>query len=171
MTLDEAIAIAKKVSEDESADARGRKDYRQIAEWLEELKQYREQNQAAIKGLETNLDHYLHEILKDCMPNLAVVKGKPKQCNRISCCDCEFRKDQPQECHKRAMKWLKQQYIKPTYELSKFEFDLLQSCPSKYMFKYIPVLGRMKEKGYFKGVDEDATSKDILADCEISEED
>lgn len=171
MTLDEAIAIAKKVSEDESADARGRKDYRQIAEWLEELKQYREQNQAAIKGLETNLDHYLHEILKDCMPNLAVVKGKPKQCNRISCCDCEFRKDQPQECHKRAMKWLKQQYIKPTYELSKFEFDLLQSCPSKYMFKYIPVLGRMKEKGYFKGVDEDATSKDILADCEITEED
>jgi hypothetical protein len=171
MTLDEAIAIAKKVSEDESADARGRKDYRQIAEWLEELKQYREQNQAAIKGLETNLDHYLHEILKDCMPNLAVVKGKPKQCNRISCCDCEFRKDQPQECHKRAMKWLKQQYIKPTYELSKFEFDLLQSCPSKYMFKYIPVLGRMKEKGYFKGVDEDATTKDILADCDITEED
>lgn len=45
MTLDEAIAIAKKVSEDESADARGRKDYRQIAEWLEELKQYREKNQ------------------------------------------------------------------------------------------------------------------------------
>lgn len=171
MTLDEAIAIAKKVSEDESADARGRKDYRQIAEWLEELKQYREQNQAAIKGLETNLDHYLHEILKDCMPNLAVVKGKPKQCNRISCCDCEFRKDQPQECHKRAMKWLKQQYIKPTYELSKFEFDLLQSCPSKYMFKYIPVLGRMKEKGYFKGVDEDATTKDILTDCDITEED
>ena len=69
------------------------------------------------------------------------------------------------------MDWLKQQYIKPTYELSKFEFDLLQSCPSKYMFKYIPVLGRMKEKGYFKGVDEDATSKDILADCDITEED
>lgn len=45
MTLDEAIAIAKKVSEDESADARGRKDYRQIAEWLEELKQYKEENQ------------------------------------------------------------------------------------------------------------------------------
>lgn len=45
MTLDEAIAIAKKVSEDESADARGRKDYKQIAEWLEELKQYKEENQ------------------------------------------------------------------------------------------------------------------------------
>lgn len=173
MTLDEAIAIAKKVYEDESANAQGRKDYRQIAEWLEELKQYREENQAAIKGLETNLDHYLHEILKDCMPNLAVVKGKPKQCNRISCCDCEFRKDQPQECHKRAMKWLKQQYIKPTYELTIFENDLLQSYSNiyKYKFKAIPVLIRMKKKGYFKGVDEDATIKDILADCEITEED
>lgn len=42
MTLDEAIAIAKKVYEDENADARGRKDYKQISEWLEELKQYRE---------------------------------------------------------------------------------------------------------------------------------
>ena len=173
MTLDEAITIAKNVYEDESADARGRKDYRQIAEWLKELKQYKEENQAAIKGLETNLDHYLHEILKDCMPNLAVVKGKPKQCNRISCCDCEFRKDQPQECHKRAMKWLKQQYIKPAYKLTIFENDLLQSYSNiyKYKFKAIPVLTRMKEKGYFKGVDEDATIKDILADCEITEED
>ena len=45
MTLDEAIIIAKKVSEDECADARGRKDYKQIAEWLEELKKYKEENQ------------------------------------------------------------------------------------------------------------------------------
>lgn len=173
MTLDEAIAIAKKVYEDESADARGRKDYKQIAAWLEELKQYREENQAAIKGLETNLDHYLHEILKNCMPNLAVVKGKPKQCNRTSCCDCEFHKDQPQECHKRAMKWLKQQYIKPTYELTIFENDLLQSYSNiyKYKFKAIPVLTEMRKKGYFKGIDRDATIEDILANCDISEED
>lgn len=74
---------------------------------------------------------------------------------------------------KRTMKWLKQQYIKPTYELTIFENDLLQSYSNiyKYKFKAIPVLIRMKEKGYFKGVDEDATIKDILADCEITEED
>lgn len=177
MTLDEAITIAKNVYEDESANAQGRKDYRQIAEWLKELKQYKEENQPEksdnYQRLETNLDHYLPEILKDCMPNLAVVKGKPKQCNRISCCDCEFRKDQPQECHKRAMKWLKQQYIKPAYELTIFENDLLQSYSNiyKYKFKAIPVLTRMKEKGYFKGVDEDATIRNILANCEITEED
>ena len=135
------------------------------------MKQYKEENQAAIKGLETNLDHYLHEILKNCMPNLAVVKGKPKQCNRTSCCDCEFHKDQPQECHKRAMKWLKQQYIKPTYELTMFENDLLQSFLDTYVFKNVRPLTWMKEKGYFKGVDEDATIRDILANCEITEED
>lgn len=166
MTLDEAIAIAKKVSEDESADARGRKDYRQIAAWLEELKQYKEE-----QSQETNLDHYKHKILEDCLWNLAVVKGRPERCDRTNCSNCEFSKDRSKRCHEKAMEWVAQQYIKPTYELSKFEFDLLQSCSSKYMFKYIPVLGRMKEKGYFKGVDEDATSKDILADCEITEED
>jgi hypothetical protein len=106
MTLDEAIAIAKNVYEDESADARGRKDYRQIAEWLEELKQYK----------------------------------------------------------------LASPYKKPAYKLTKFEKDLLQSCTGKYMFKYIPVLCRMKEKGYFKGIDENATIEDILANCEITEE-
>ncbi len=173
MDLDEVIAKAKKASENQCVNDRCRENFSQMAAWLEELKQYREENQAAIKGLETNLDHYLHEILKNCMPNLAVVKGKPKQCNRTSCCDCEFHKDQPQECHKRAMKWLKQQYIKPTYELTIFENDLLQSYSNiyKYKFKAIPVLTRMKEKGYFKGVDEDATIRDILANCEITEED
>ena len=45
MNLDEAITIAKKASEDECAGAQGRKDYKQIAAWLEELKQYKEENQ------------------------------------------------------------------------------------------------------------------------------
>lgn len=177
MTIDELIARAKEASKNQCMSDLCRENFKQLAEWLEELKQYREENQPEksdnYQRLETNLDHYLHEILKDCMPNLAVVKGKPKQCKRISCCDCEFHKDQPQECHKRAMKWLKQQYIKPAYELTIFENDLLQSYSNiyKYKFKAIPVLIRMKEKGYFKGVDEDATVEDILADCDITEED
>lgn len=168
MTLDEAIAKAKKASENQRIGERGRENFSQVAAWLEELKRYKEE-----KIQETNLDHYKDEILKDCMPNLAVVKGRPERCDRIKCFDCEFRKDQPQECHKRAMKWLKQQYIKPAYELTIFENDLLQSYSNiyKYKFKAIPVLTRMKEKGYFKGVDEDATIRDILANCEITEED
>lgn len=107
MTLDEAIAIAKNVYEDESADAQGRKDYKQISEWLEELKQYR----------------------------------------------------------------LASPYKKPAYKLTKFEKCLLQSFLCTYKFKDVRPLTRMKEKGYFKGVDEDATIRDILANCEITEED
>lgn len=106
MDLDEAIAIAKNVYEDESADARGRKDYRQIAEWLEELKQYK----------------------------------------------------------------LAGPYKKPAYKLTKFEKDLLQSFLGTYAFKNVRPLTWMKEKGYFKGIDENATIEDILANCEITEE-
>lgn len=121
--------------------------------------------------LETNLDHYKDEIQGNGMWNLAVAKGKPKRCDCIACADCDFNKDRSKDCFECSMDWLKQQYIKPTYKLTKFEFDLLQSYPSKYKFKDIPVLDRMKEKGYFKGVDMDATIGDILADCDITEED
>lgn len=107
MTLDEAIAIAKESSENQYMGDRGRKNYKQLAAWLEELKQYK----------------------------------------------------------------LASPHKKPAYKLTKFEKDLLQSCTGKYMFKYIPVLCGMKEKGYFKGVDENETLEDILADCDITEED
>lgn len=119
---------------------------------------------------ETNLDHFIHEILEACMWDLAVVKGIPKQCNKTNCSDCDF-KNTLRGCHRKVMEWLKQPYKKPAIKLTKFEYDLLQSYPSKYRFKTIPVLDRMKEKGYFKGVDEDATIEDILANSEIKEED
>lgn len=121
--------------------------------------------------LETNLDHYKNEIQGNGMWNLAVAKGKPKRCDCIACADCDFNKDRSKDCFECSMDWLKQQYIKPTYKLTKFELDLLQSYPSKYKFKDIPVLDRMKEKGYFKGINENATIEDILADCDITEED
>lgn len=127
-----------------------------------------EQNQ------ETNLDHFKHEILEDCVWNLAVVKGRPKPCNKIKCYDCEFYDNNATECYKRATEWLKQPYIKPTYKLTKFEQDLLQSCSQvyspEYQFKNIAFLTKMKEKGYFKGINKDATIEDILANCEIKEE-
>lgn len=125
------------------------------------------------QGLETNLDHYKRKILEDCMWNLAIVEGKPKRCDRTSCSNCDFNKDRSKRCHEKAMEWLEQPYIKPAYKLTIFENDLLQSYSNiyKYKFKAIPVLTRMKEKGYFKGVDMDATIRDIIADCDITEED
>nr|DAO09049.1 MAG TPA: hypothetical protein [Caudoviricetes sp.] len=125
--------------------------------------------------LETNLDHYKHEILENCLWNLAVAKGRPTRCDRISCIDCEFNKDRSRRCHENAMKWLEQPYKTPAIKLAKFETDLLQSyLKSSYLsghkFKDISTLNRMKEKGYFKGIDEDAKIKDILANYEIVEE-
>lgn len=171
MNLDEAIARTKEASESQRLGELGRETALQLAAWLEELKQYKEENQP-----ETNLDHYKHEILENCMWNLAVVKGKPKRCNQTRCSDCEFDKDTPRKCHKRTIEWLKQPRKAPAIKLTKFEVDLLQSylkssLLSGYEFKSIVILKRMKEKGYFKGIDEDATIEDILADCEITEED
>lgn len=123
---------------------------------------------------ETNLDHYKDEILECCLDNLAddlaIVKGRPKLCYKTNCDDCDL-KSNPRACDKNVMDWLKQQYIKPTCKLTQFEIDLLQSYPSKYKFKDIPVLDRLKGKGYFKSIDENATIRDILANCDITEED
>lgn len=169
MTIDELIAHAKKASENQCVNDRCRENAKQLAEWLEELKQYREQYKE--QNQETNLDHFKHEILEDCVWNLAVVEGRPKPCNRINCRDCEFYDDNATECYKRAAEWLKQPYIKPTYKLTKFEIDLLQvNSIQAFRFKNINALTLMKEKGYFKGIDENATIEDILADCEITEE-
>lgn len=170
MNLDEAIARTKEASESQRLGELGRETDLQLAAWLEELKQYKEQNQ------ETNLDHFKQEVLEKCMWNLAVVDGRPKQCNETRCSKCEFNKKGPRECHKKRIEWLKQPYIKPTYKLTKFEQDLLQSylkssLLSGYEFKSIAILKRMKGKGYFKDIDEDATIEDILADCDITEED
>lgn len=176
MTIDELIARAREAYENQCMNDRCKENFKQLAEWLEELKQYKEENQPeksdTYQKQETNLDHYKDEILEKCLWNLAVVKGKPKRCNCTNCSDCEFDKDHPRKCHERTMEWLEQPYIEPPYKLTKFEQDLLQVNSIKtFRFKSINALTLMKEKGYFKGIDEDATIEDILADCEIKEED
>lgn len=169
MTLDELIVRAKEASENQCMGGLCRENFKQLAEWLEELKQYKEEKQ------ETNLDHYKQEVLENCMWNLAIVKGKPKRCNQTRCSDCEFDKDSPRKCHKRTVEWLKQPYKAPANKLTRFEYDLLQSYSQshlrRYQFKSIETLNGMKEKGHFKGANEYATIEDILANHEITEED
>lgn len=173
MNLDEAIARTKEASESQRLGELGRETALQLAAWLEELKQYREQYKE--QNQETNLDHFRHEILENCLWNLAVVKGRPKRCDRINCIDCEFNKDRSKRCHEKAIKWLEQPYKAPAIKLTNFEIDLLQSCSQgyspEYQFKNINSLTEMRKKGYFKGVDRDATLEDILANSEITEED
>lgn len=171
MNLDEAIARTKEASESQRLGELGRETALQLAAWLEELKQYKEENQP-----ETNLDHFQQEILEKGLWNLAVVKGRPERCDHTKCIDCELSKDRSRGCHEKVMDWLKQPRKAPAIKLTKFEIDLLQSylkssLLSGYEFKSTVILKRMKGKGYFKDIDEDATIEDILANCEIKEED
>lgn len=146
-----------------------RENFKQLAEWLEELKQYREQYKE--QNQETSLDHFRHEILENCLWNLAVVKGIPRQCNKINCSDCDF-KNILRGCHRKVREWLDQPYKKTAIKLTKFEVDLLQINSIKaFRFKNINSLTKMREKGYFKGIYRDATIEDILANSEITEED
>lgn len=133
--------------------------------WIDEKIEIKEARNQEV----TNLEYYKDEIIEDCVWNLAVVKGRPKPCNRINCHDCEFYGDNATECCKRAAEWLKQPCTKSTCELTQFEYDLLQSYSNIYKlkFKTMPFLDRMKEKGYFKGINEDETIEDILAKCEV----
>lgn len=169
MNLDEAIARTKEASESQRLGELGRETALQLAAWLEELKQYKEEKQ------ETNLDHFQQEILEKGLWNLAVVKGRPERCDHTKCIDCEFNKDRSKRCHEKAIKWLEQPYKAPAIKLTNFEIDLLQSCSQgyspEYQFKNINSLTEMRKKGYFKGVDRDATIEDILANHEITEED
>lgn len=169
MTIDELIARAKEASKNQCLSDLCRENFKQLAEWLEELKQYKEEK------LETNLDRFQQEILEKGLWNLAVVKGRPERCDHTKCIDCELSKDRSRGCHEKVMNWLKQPYKAPAIKLTNFEINLLQSCSQgyspEYQFKNINSLTEMRKKGYFKGVDRDATLEDILANSEITEED
>lgn len=118
---------------------------------------------------ETNLDYYKDEILEDYAQNLAVVKGRPTLCYKTNCNDCDFKINQI-GCREKAKDWLKQPHEKPVYKLTKFEKELLQCYPDIYSFKVFNSLNGMKEKGYFKGIDDNEIIGDILAKCEVIED-
>lgn len=115
---------------------------------------------------ETNLEHYKDEILENCIENLAVVKGRPKLCYKTNCNDCDFKINQ-KECHEMAKDWLKHPHEKPVYKLTKFEKELLECYSDVYSFKVFNSLNGMKEKGYFKGIDDNELIGEILAKCEV----
>lgn len=120
----------------------------------------------AINPEVTNLEYYKDEILENCIENLAVVKGRPKLCYKTNCNDCDFKINQ-KECHKMAKDWLKHPHGKPVYKLTKFEKELLECYSDVYSFKVFNSLNGMKEKGYFKGIDDNELIGEILAKCEV----
>ena len=114
---------------------------------------------------ETNYEHYKDEIIKNYGFTFALVDGKPHKCACVSCSDCGF--STGHGCSEKIKEWLKQPYEKPTYKLTKFEYDLLQSYSDIHSFNTFDSLSGMKEKGYFKGIDDNETIGDILDNCEV----
>ena len=129
-------------------------------------KKLREYKSIFEKKQETNLDYYKDEILENCIDNLAVVKGRPKLCYKTNCNDCDFKINQI-GCRNKVKDWLKQTHEKPVYKLTKFEKELLECYSDVYSFKVFNSLNGMKEKGYFKGIDDNELIGDILAKCEV----
>lgn len=118
--------------------------------------------------IETNYEHYKDGILQNVKYALAVVNGEPKSCIDTNCGECDF-KDSG-ECVKRVREWLNQQYKKPTYKLSQFEYDLINAfdrCKECCLLNEIECLKKLSEKGYFKGIDPFTKVHDIIDNCEV----
>ena len=120
------------------------------------------------ENIETNFEHFKDGIIKVCIDELAISKGKALKCRVTPCSECDF-EDKNGHCigHHEIMKWLKQPYKKPVYKLTKFEKELLQCYPDTNSFKYFISLNGMKKKGYFKGIDDNEIIGDILEKSEV----
>ena len=102
------------------------------------------------------------------MWSFALVDGKPNQCSGVSCCNCGF--STGHGCREKIKEWLKKPYKKPTYKLSQFEYDLIQTYSyvhEGYKLSKFNRLIELKDKGYFKCVDYDTKIQDILSNCEV----
>lgn len=113
---------------------------------------------------ETNLERYYDDLIKEDCSDFGVVNGKIESCAYMQCKKCEF---ECGNCHKNRITWLASPYEKTTYNLTKFEKELLQCYPDTNSFKLFNSLNRMKEKGYFKGIDTNIPIREILDNCEV----
>lgn len=125
-------------------------------------------NECFEEKTETNYEHYKDGVIEIINSHLALVNGEPRNCSRIDCSYCDFNRHGG--CDKKVgevEEWLKQPYKKPTYKLNQFEYDLLKSYSDIYSFNAFNSLSGMKEKGYFKGIDDNKKIGDILDNCEV----
>lgn len=115
--------------------------------------------------VETNLDHYFDELLK-VGNRFTFMNGKIENCNSVMCSKCVFNGD----CGVKRFKWLSSSYVKSSYKLNRFEFDLIQTyrdCHESCKFSEFKQLIELKDKGYFKNIDLDLTIHEILDNCEV----
>lgn len=119
----------------------------------------------AEKHQETNLEHYygtadiiVSTNIND-IPILAV---------------CEHAEKAYEQSETNIVDWLLSPYEepKPTYKLSKFEYDLIDFCKQyndTFVIEDWAVLMDMHDKGHFKDIPTNVPIKDILDNCEVVE--
>lgn len=115
---------------------------------------------------ETNAEHYLNDLL-NIGRHFCFMHGKVKNCCDVECAFCTFGKG---NCDKERFKWLASPYKKPTYKLNKFEYDLINTfdrCKECCLLNEIECLKKLREKGYFKGIDPFTKVHEILRNCEV----
>lgn len=115
---------------------------------------------------ETNFEHYFECLSKRKMSDFALIDGRFTKCSDTSCSECDFNGD----CIEGKFRWLKQPYEKPKYQLTKFEFDLIQTyrdCHESCKISEFKQLIELKDKGYFKCIDHDTKIQDVLKNCEV----
>lgn len=165
MTLDEAIAHVKEVFENQYVCEDCREEHKQLAEWLEQLRDYKSIFEEKQK---TNYEHYKDEIIENSGYCFALVDGKPCQCSGVSCRECGF--STAYGCSEKIKEWLNKPYEKSKYKLTQFEYDLLSVHKDFKAYNQIANqthLFKMREKGYFKGIDTNIPIREILDNCEV----
>lgn len=140
-----------------------------IHKQCEELGWIEEETQEIKK--ETNFEHYYDALLKVGCSTFGVTDGKIKNCNCTACNKCEIRAlDEKEYCRINVIKWLANPYKKPTYKLSQFEYDLIQTysnCSDECKFSDFMPLNKLQNIGYFNCIDSSTKISDILGNCEI----
>lgn len=116
---------------------------------------------------ETNFEHYKDEI-RDADFDFAVRDGKVIPCDGCPCSECLFFGNHT-SCSILRIEWLYQKYQRK-YKLTRFECDLIKAfdrCKECCLLNEIECLKKLREKGYFKGIDPFTKVHEILDNCEV----
>jgi hypothetical protein len=119
---------------------------------------------------ETNFEHYKDEI-RDAKFCFAIRNGEVVPCGCCSCRECLFFGNHT-SCSILRTEWLYQKYQRK-YKLSRFEYDLIKTfdrCKECCLLNEVESLKKLREKGYFNGINPFTKIHDIIDNCEVAKD-
>lgn len=120
-----------------------------------------------VQKREANFERYKDEIATVGF-DFAIKDGEITPCKDCYCSECRFdNSDVP--CYTKRMKWLFQEH-KEKIRLTRFEYDLIKTfdrCKECCLLNEIECLKKLREKGYFNGIDPFTKVHEILDNCEV----